>query len=105
MVARALGVDEKQSVSAGISMAATHDAESERLRRSSPALPYLSDTVCCVFRSAFGREDRVGILRQSRGALVLLAFTTASRAVSVALAGRFAGLFRTVSVSNEHGEG
>src|ERR1041384_389547 len=104
MVARALGVDEEQSVSTGISMAATHDAESERLRRPSPAVPYLSDTVCSVFRSAFGREDRVGTLRQSRGALVLLAVAAASRPISVSLAGRFAGLFRAVSVSNEHGE-
>src|SRR5215216_5402687 len=86
-------------------MAATHDAESERLRRPSPALPHSTDPLCGVFRSPAGRENRLGNLRRPGSAVMLLVVAQVSRALSAGLADRFAGLFRAFSVSDEHGQG
>src|SRR6185503_3792297 len=53
---RALDVDEEQGISAGISLAATHNAESERLCRPSPAVSHLSDPLlgAKIASAAFG---------------------------------------------------
>src|SRR5690242_19022056 len=100
----ALGRDEEPIVSAGVSVAAAHDSESERLCGPSPALPHISDPVRGVFRSAARREDRVRHLWRTGRALVLLAVAEISNSLSVGVVDRAAELRTTVSVSDEHGE-
>src|ERR1043165_9810608 len=100
----AVGRNEEQNVSARVSMAATHDAESERLRGPAPVVPHLSDSVCSVFRSTGGREDRVRNLWWTGGTLVLLALDEVSNSLPAGVVDRVAGLCAAVSVSDEHGQ-
>src|SRR4029079_91485 len=71
----------------------------------SPAVPRLSNPICCISGPASRREDLGGALRKSGGAIVLLADTALSSAILGRLAVCAAGLLGAVFVSHEHGEG
>src|SRR5215510_8658060 len=104
MGARALGGNEEQNISAGVSVATTHHAESKRLCGPSPVVPHISDPVRGVFRSKAGREDRVCNLWWTGRALVLLAVDEVSNSLPVGVVDRVAFLRAAVSVSDEHGQ-
>src|SRR6185503_3732786 len=104
MVARALGRDKEQNVSARVSLAAAHHAGSKRLCRPSPVVPHISDPVCGDFRWTARSEDRVGSLWRTGSALMLLAFAEISNSLSARVVDRGVGLRAAVSVSDEHGQ-
>src|ERR1043166_6003122 len=104
MGTRALGRHQEPVVSAGISVAATHVSECERLCGPPPFVPHFSDSVRGVFRSAARREDRVRDFWWTGSAVVLLAVIEVSDSLPAGMVDRVAGVRAAVSVSNEHGE-
>src|ERR1041384_8777635 len=105
MDTRALGGNKAQNISAGVSVVAAHYFEFERLCGPSLVVPHLSNSLRGVFRSAAGREDRVGDFRRTGSALVLLAVDEVSHSLSTRVVDCVAHVRGTVFVSDEHGEG
>src|SRR5215203_250118 len=101
----ALGIDEEREVSACISLAPSDYPESERLCGPPSAVPYISNSLCRVFRRSIGRKNSLSAVWKRGSPFLLLAAAPLSSSLRAHLVNRFAGVFGAVSVSHEHGQG
>src|SRR5215208_3424738 len=101
----ALGVDEEREVSACISLAPSDDPESERLCGPPSAVPYISNSLCRVFRRSIGRKNRLSAVWKRGSSFLLLAAAPVPGSLRSHLVDRPPGVFGAVSVSHEYGQG
>src|SRR5688572_25090402 len=104
MVTGALGGNQERRIPAGVSLASAHNAEPESLCGSSSAVPHLSNSICRFSRSAVGCKSIVSPLRWFGSFFLLLAARALSRSLRTCLVNCVAGVFGSISLSNEHGQ-